>query len=526
VELDKQVNPHNPISNRVRAHVAIALTIALLFVYFYRRGKDVNFDQLNSHAGLAFDALNGHVTRRIPYGAGYGTLLPAFWALPWWILSSRLPDRVSGLILFIPVVPIIFAGRSVGRSLLRNKAASLQTDVLILSVTATSVSLLTEVGTTFGNLPSGLFVLLGIAVLCSRISNKQLVDAKFAAVSGSLFGIGAGLKWTNAIYLLSAGLALLVVYPRLKTLFAFGLSSLVGTFSIGAPWFLASWSDFGSPMFPWYNDIFKSGLFSEQAPSDPRWLLRVSELPFFPLELAQGTAKTGEIASSDARLLLVFSAFILLAIQRLISRSKFLTTGWQTKSPFAFLTIFFCSSYIVWGLGFGVQRYFIVGEVVAGILLLKCCDVLLRAWSSNSKHYQLFLIPLLLLFTTTVPNYGHIPWSGGTWYDFKVNNLRLSTVDTVIFENSRITYFSTLFAPSANRIGLGVIANPGFRLEGRINQAMAQAKLPIVIFLGTKADIDSSLSKIGFTTTQECGTLVSDLEVANWCRIGQNATGN
>ncbi len=513
--------PVRPSTSRM---VPIITTIFLLY-WTYKRGKDVNFDQLNSHAALAFDFLNGHTYRDLPYGAGFGTGLPALWAVPWWIAASRIPDWQTGLLLVGWAVPIIYCIRTTIRVLFRNFNSLVVIEAFGLICGLSSVSFLTELGTTFGNLPSGMFMLFSITMLFKELFAVESNSRFGALIAGSLAGISVGLKWTNAVYLIASVVALLI-FPKGRSIAAryVGVAGVVGGF-ISLPWVIPAWKNYGSPLYPWYNNIFRSKFFAPIPIRDGRWGLSSLDLLSFPWSLGNGTKSTGEVMAADCRLLLLGFGIVLSAglvavrgpRRELVARIR---RSVGTNQPLLFLTTLTMVSYVLWGSMFGVQRYFLIGEILVGIVALGFWSKVLGVvFSEKLTVVRLAIVPLFLVSSVNVPNFGHLPWSGKTWYTVDAPGLDQKSIDAVLFENTRIAYLSFIFRPEASRIGLSAVENPGYRLERRVRRRIGQSKHLVAVFLSEKAVMNTSLSRLNLRLVTPCGVIRTGIEPVNWCRV-------
>lgn len=517
-------------SIRVLSRALSVSAIAILLLLSYHRGKDVNFDQLNSHAALSFDFFHGHVNRDVPYGAAFGTLLPAFWNAPWWVASSRLPDWQTGFLLVAWAIPIVFTIRRLTRVLFRNSESPLLVEGLALICGLSSVSFLTELGTTFGNLPTGMFVLLGITILVEHMFGGGEPRWYGPLLAGLLTGVGVGMKWTNGVYVVATLVALLVVPLGRAIAVKYTVTSCLSASIVALPWMIAAWSNYGSPLYPWYNNIFQSKFFDPIAPSDPRWGLSPLDLLSFPWTLANGTKSSGEVMAADARLLVFGCGVLLLVLLTALRRPRqapleSVRGVVGSDQPLLFLTILVVISYMLWGSLFGVQRHFLVGEILAGLVALRLWSRIIVASVANNaaSTLRLSIVPLLLVASVNVPNFGHVRWSGKTWYQFNTAGLDVDATDTVIFENTRIAYVSTIFRADAQRIGLSALEYPGFRLQERIRARLARASRPISVFLSDKTLMNTSLAPLGLRLTEPCGTIGTAIENVNWCRVERSS---
>ena len=82
---------------------------------------------------------------------------------------------------------------------------------------------------------------------------------KAVAFAGALSGIAAGLKLSNATFAVAA-VTMLAFLPgrRLRGVVIYGVASAATFATVAAPWSWRLWSEFGNPLFPFFNHVFAS----------------------------------------------------------------------------------------------------------------------------------------------------------------------------------------------------------------------------------------------------------------------------
>ena len=124
------------------------------------------------------------------------------------------------------------------------------------------------IGTTFGDNVTSLGILLSAALIARHLERLSVDVLGRVFLLALLFGIPTGLmvglKLPCVIYAVGLCGGLLFASGGLRRgfflSFAFGLGVLVGTAITLAPWATFLQSNFGSPLFPYFNDIFHSPL--------------------------------------------------------------------------------------------------------------------------------------------------------------------------------------------------------------------------------------------------------------------------
>jgi hypothetical protein len=109
-------------------------------------------------------------------------------------------------------------------------------------------------------------------------------------ICGFLGGAGVGLKLTGEIYAIS--LALMCLFTsgsftcRIKYVVFLAFGGLIGFAITFSYWGLEMWSRFGNPLFPLFNNIFKSPMASLHSYADTRFAVKsIWELVSLPYRL-------------------------------------------------------------------------------------------------------------------------------------------------------------------------------------------------------------------------------------------------
>ncbi len=188
--------------------------------------------------------------------------------------------------------------------------------------------------------------------------------------AGTLFGCACGLKLTMSYATIAMALALIVM-PR-RRLFEiltrpalFGVGVVLGTGALSAYWWVYEWQHFGNPLFPAFNDIFRSPHAAFERYVDqafmPHSLGEVLSVPWvWTLRLSR--------AASESRLRDPRFALALIAALVWLSASGLRRPRWRPW-PATLLTVWFVLGFVLWRLEFSVYRYLSVLELLAGTML-------------------------------------------------------------------------------------------------------------------------------------------------------------
>jgi hypothetical protein len=248
---------------------------------------------------------------------------------------------------------------------------------------ATGAAGLPTLGTTMTEMVPACFMLSGLLVLMDRQPGARWRIAG----AGLLFGAAVGLKLVIAPTLLGASAALLLTPDRTlrqrgKELVFFGAGGAAGLLLVAGPWWLDMYQHYGNPLFPYYNDVFRSPWVLPERLTDNRfkpkdWLHAVFYSFYWG---AHEWAKVTEVRMRDPRFSMAYVAVIglmaLAALRRLGSPSALL----PASNRAVFLAIFFAASFLVWEALFSIFRY------LAPIGLLTGTVVLLPRFGSIAAH--------------------------------------------------------------------------------------------------------------------------------------------
>jgi hypothetical protein len=131
---------------------------------------------------------------------------------------------------------------------------------------------LSLVGTSFSEcLPPVLMAL--VFVVSEEDEWPRGQSAKLFAAGCSL-GLACG-KLTNTVYALGLTATLIVLWPlvrfRMASLLAYAAGGLIGFAVTGGYWAARLWFEFGNPVFPYYNAVFRSPFYEAVNFVDPQF---------------------------------------------------------------------------------------------------------------------------------------------------------------------------------------------------------------------------------------------------------------
>jgi hypothetical protein len=154
----------------------------------------------------------------------------------------------------------------------------------------------------------------------------------------------------------------------------FAAGSILGMLATGGAWAWMLWQQFGSPVFPFYNTVFRS----PEAPLAPivdlrflpHGLLDAAAYPFYWLV---GDHRSSEWAFRDPRFALICVLFAVAVAAGLLWKAQIFR---QRDKQFL---LFFVFAYGIWLLSFAIHRYAIALELLAAPLIVLLLSRLIEA---------------------------------------------------------------------------------------------------------------------------------------------------
>ncbi|CUI05367.1 hypothetical protein [Massilia antarctica] len=351
-------------------------------------GQDANWDLRNYHWYNPYAFLNGKIGLDLNPGQFQSYFNPTI-DLLYYGLATHFPTRVTGFVMgflhglnFVLLLMITRQVLGAGEAAAADAAPRRLALMLALAGCA-GFSFLSQLGNTMGDNLTSLTVLGAIALLLRQWPQLLAGGARgamVAALAGLIIGAGTGLKLTNANYALALCLALLTLraslWRRLSTAFVFGLGTLAGIGASAGHWYWLMWKQFGNPLFPQFNNIFKSPLAAPISVADMGWIPKDwTEFLLWPFIFTFNPRRVIELPMTQILWPIVYLAFIAFIAQRLRrlwlaapAPSAAATAGADTAGA-RMLLVFFALSYVIWLKLFAIYRYLVPLELLAPLVL-------------------------------------------------------------------------------------------------------------------------------------------------------------
>jgi hypothetical protein len=359
----------------------LAVSLAVWTAYAVWLGKDTSWDFRNYHWYIPYALLNGRMGIDIAV-AHQGSYYNPLSDVPFYLLAMHTPSwfavAVLGLFQAANIVPLYLMARSSLRIEQSELAAA-----AISFFGMTGGLTLSLYGTHYYDNVMSLFTLTGLAILVIKreaLASGPLKNvAAWCALGGFLTGCAAGLKLPEAPFAMGFAAALLAGGGSRRHIaarvIAGGLGGLCGFLLCAGFWMWRMEDLTGNPLFPYFNDYFRSPLALDSPYRDMRFLPRSTWIAFiFPILFSIDWRTADDLPYTDIRVglayVLIIAALIFWAARR---RSKDpLVDPRAAAIAFAFAAV----SYFFWIRMFAIYRYILQLEMLAPFLVTAAIGLL------------------------------------------------------------------------------------------------------------------------------------------------------
>jgi hypothetical protein len=505
-----------------------------LAIYSVQIGSLIDFDVKNYHFYSAYAFLNNRLD--FDYApAQIQSFLNPLSFVPFYALATHFRPEVAAFViggihglavglLFMLGLALFSPMRALPRLLLSLASAALG---------VFGPTFLALLGGSYNNNLVSLLVLAGVYVLIRGMVEHGTLNVsggrRLLLIGGVLIGIATGLKLLCLIFLVGGGVALLFTErgwrSRLVSAELYGFGGILGILLSRGYWMATLWSKFGNPIFPFYNNVFKSPYYYDMNFGDVRFLPETFvDALFYPFHFAMTTHYTDmHHHFRDARFAV---AYILLALYLLDLALRFLwpvvrrrlghkrraEVAAETSPPKqpqkrkgpavrrhraksksrrrdpevgtpdrwpanatragAFLLVFFVVSYVMWQVKFSIFRYIgplelLAPTVIAVLVVFVFRDVYLRTIMIVTAFAGIAWVMHPIEIERG-------PW-GETYFEVKPPKFNTPNQILVIQANNRPwSYVIPFFEPEVRFVGLlSNFSHPPAVKDGQSHQAFS-----------------------------------------------------
>lgn len=339
------------------------------------RGKDISWDFRNYHWYIAYAFLHHRLGFDVAV-AHQATYYDPLLDTPFYVLATHvhawLALGILGAVQGASVIPLYW----LSRALLHMERARLIAAILALVGMLGSLNLYLAGATYYDNVMS-LLLLSGLALIVVRRDTLRdgtlTKGATVAFVAGFLVGSAVGLKLPEAPFALGFAAALAVLpgdWRHSGVRLAGGAFGGVLGFAIFAGFWMAAMVRLtGNPLFPYFNQVFRSPLALAAPYRDLRFIPHgFQHQLLFPILFSFDWRVADDLPFRDIRVgvayVLIIATVPLWFFAR--RRESHLVAPEAAAALFAFAGV----SYLAWLRIFAIYRYILVLEMVAPLLIV------------------------------------------------------------------------------------------------------------------------------------------------------------
>lgn len=378
-------NPTEPTRNnagetvriRLAGYVLAFLALPVFAVWAVLLGKEARWDFQNYHWYDPYALLNGRLGFDIAV-AHHATYYNPFLDVPLFLIGSHFPGWVGGAALGVQagVAAALIGGIAYRLFPLEHKPTRLVVAVFFALIAMTGGGARGEIGKTTEDIASGLGAIASLFVLIAcfeRVMRAKGSDLLIIALAGFLGGASPGLKLTALPYAVGLGVAVLALpgsfRQRMVRTGVFGLGMALGVAVCGGPWYWEMWRYSGNPVFPYFNDVFKSPLVGPGSFRDENFLPKTwFQKLFYPFLFSRDSMLVAEWKFRDIHILLAYIAVPVAALSALFLGRP---SGRRLVDPIKarLVLVMAAVTYLVWVNLFGIYRYLVPLEILSGVVI-------------------------------------------------------------------------------------------------------------------------------------------------------------
>lgn len=395
----------------------VAFCGAVFYAYWaYRAGQDASWDLQNYHDYAAYAFLHWRYALDVGMGGFQGYLNPLPYLVPY-TLRHMLPPFAAGLTLAVLQSGVVVATWLLSGTLLPTDTRHPRIFRVLATIAGiTGAATLSEIGTSFADLPLAILILGGVALLLAADPPQSGAAWRTAwrlAFAGVLAGAAMGLKLTNAIFIVGLAASAALPWPRplgvLRAIGLVGTGATIGFLGTGGVWAAYMWASLGNPIFPALNKVFQSTSAAYSNYADLRFLpASLWEGLSYPVRIALGLHPTAEVPFMEPRFLIALCLLLALVLAMLLRQWRTTASPTCQERRMARLAVFLLSSMVTWLGVFSIQRYAVVLEVVSGVAAVMAVPYLFRGGTAVVMALSLTIAAIA---ATQTPDWWRRPWS-------------------------------------------------------------------------------------------------------------------
>lgn len=521
------------VSPRLLVYLSCTL-LALLTSWLL--GKDMQWDTLHYHLYDGFSALHNRFGLDY-FAAGVQSYFNPYAYAPFFLLAtSGLTALEVATILAVVHSAILWMSYELAllvaprESPRRRVAMAVCATVLVFF----NPVLMGQFGSSFADITTAEVALAACLLLFGAFRTPGLWRI---AAAGALLGAASALKLSNV--LTAASLVIVPLFLPLGWRKRLGYGALlgacvaVGFVLVSAPWSMQLERQFGNPLFPMFNDVFRSPYYTTGPNTDALFIpVSLAAALWRPLAMAASVRMVHyEQVAPDLRYA------ILLVVTLLTLTGWVLRRPWKARVPqsepaagadsrsLLALGCAFLLNWVLWLRVSGNSRYFLCMACIAGVLAVALLFRLMVRWPRlRACAVAALLLTQIHLVDTDAVLRAALPWNKGPWFDVTMPATLVSEPDLYFSFGIQANAFVVPFlAPGSGFINidggwvLGAADANGARIRALIKRFSPHLRVLVFdagmhadrdVDVPHPADIDDALAPFGLRVDQgNCATI-------------------
>lgn len=424
--------------------------------------QDANWDLLNYHFYNAYAFLNDRIDYDIAPAQLQSFHNPALDIPFYWLVRAHVHPRIISVLLALPAgIAAFFAYLVIERLFASVPSPTRRLYVLIaLGIGVTGTAGVPLIGSTMNDWHGAMFVVIALwLALKSRDAIDRAQRWSLLGLGGLFAGLASGLKPTCAPYAVAIAVALLcTVRPfrgRAVVDGAVFASAVAGGFAaVAGFWMWSMYEKFGNPLYPYYNDLFKSPWWDEvriQSRYAQHSIIDVVSLPFRLFGVNRGLV--GEVPLRDWRVPCVFvTALVALAAAGVRSKQSVSSDDSQRVRPidarWSLVVVFWFVSFVLWAIQHSIYRYIVPLELLSGALIV---GFLAASFRSRVAGIMSGVAIVVLAATTRYPGWSRVPF-GEAFIDVDAPRIAADSL-VLIVEDAPLSFTIPFFDSRVRFVG-------------------------------------------------------------------------
>ena len=391
------------------------------------------WDTLNYHLYSGFSALNDRFEQDYFAAGPLAYLNPYAYAPFYAMVRAGLPALAICSIFAIAHSIILWFTFELGVAVCPSQDGRARSVAGICAVALAFMNpvLMQQIGSCFADITTAELALGGWLLLASAVvvpRNSKVIYA------GLILGAASAFKLSNALAAFSA-IAILVMLPldwrgKIRHTFLYGLSLGIGYALVTAPWAYRLTKEFGNPLFPSFNNVFRSPDFTTEPMGNtyrfiPESIGEALWRPFAMMDPVRTVHE--ELSAPDPRYAILVALGILFLARwgwSRFGRASPQASNIKLNESTRVLAALGCGlavNWIIWLNVSGNSRYVLTMACVAAAVIVGMLFRLFERWPKVRNYILAITLAsqAVQLYMGAEYRWNGVPW-GGQWFDVSI----------------------------------------------------------------------------------------------------------